>query len=547
MRNNRSRMLCHFALPILLLAACVLQPSLTSAETTAPGIDCARIDVSALMKQDNLGAGRILIECGIVRGGQPASGAAGKSPTSPNIRVSNRACTDAGSCTKSESMVSASTKNKGQTIVVNYNDHNPTAGAFVYGGTSYSIDSGAHFKEIQPPPFATGHGDNLGDPIVVFNSKLNKWFAGDLVGAISQSSNCTKDSGANGEDGIGLWTSTDGIHWKVGACAHLGVSDDRESFWVDNEPTSGKYGRMYISWNDFGNNAALSVVYSDDGVKWNGPVILNNGSTFIRDVQITGSPRGAKLFQGKNSTVFVAGMDEGGGQGATRQNLMYKSLDGGATWTSTTMGPRFNPPGDQVCVGGGYFYMVNPIIRHMGWGEPAVGPNGVVHYVYAGAGTNGDNGDIFYQRSVNNGKTWSKAVKLNTDKDAQFKEQWMPSLSATSDGNITASWYDRRKATSACNAATDPGCKYERVGRQSKTNGASWLADITISTGLIPQPQQQDSGVQACYAGDYDYNTALSAADSSGTGSAYVTWTDGRRSVGGVNVQDVDFATVPEP
>jgi uncharacterized repeat protein (TIGR03803 family) len=490
--------------------------------------------------------GRILIECGIVRGGQPSTGAARRLTAPPNIRVSNRACRDASSCTKSESMVSASTKNKGKTIVVNYNDHNPTAGTYVYGGTSYSTDGGAHFKEIQPPPFATGHGDNLGDPIVVFNSKLNKWFAGDLVGSLSQSSDCVRDGGASGELGIALWTSTDGIHWKAGACPHIGVSDDRESMWADNEPTSGKYGRMYISWVDYGNNADLSVVYSDNGVNWTGPVILNNGNTFIRDVQITGSPRGAKLVQGKNSSVFVAGMDEGGGGNATRQNLMYKSLDGGATWASTVMGPRFNPPGDGFC-DNPYFYKVNPIIRHMGWGEPAVGPKGVVHYVYAGAGTNGDTGDIFYQRSKDNGKTWSKPVKLNTDKDAPNKTQWMPSLSATSDGNITAAWYDRRKATSACNSVTDPGCNYERVGRQSKTNGASWLAEIAISTHVIPQPAQDDGGVQACYAGDYDYNTALSGADSSGNGSAYVTWTDGRRSVGGTHVQDVDFAKVPLP
>jgi Neuraminidase (sialidase) len=224
-----------------------------------------------------------------------------------------------------------------------------------------------------------------------------------------------------------LWTSPDGKTWTAGSCPHNGSSDDRPSMWVDNEPTSGKYGRMYVSWNDFANNGgALSATYSDDGVTWASPVILNPG--FIRDVQITGSPRGAKLAGGKNSTVFVAAMDEGGGGNSTRQNIMYRSLDGGVTWTSTIMGPRFNPPGDQTCVGGGYFYMVNPIIRHMGWGEPAVGPKGVVHYDYAAAGTNGDHGDIFYQRSTNNGKTWSKPMKLNTDKDAQFKTQWMPSL-----------------------------------------------------------------------------------------------------------------------
>jgi hypothetical protein len=531
MRNNRSRMLCHFALPILLLAACVFQPSLASAQMTSLGIDCSQVNVSHLLMEDNLGAGRLLIECGYAPGGQPAGGAV-KSPAPPNIRVSNRACT-AGSCTKSESMVSASTKDNGKTIIVNYNDDNTSAGSLA--GTSFSIDGGLTFHEIQPPPLATGHGFNIGDPIVIFNSKLNKWFAGDLA------------TGCGGQ-GIGLWTSGNGKTWTVGACAHNNSGDDRESFWVDNEPTSGKYGRMYISFNDFNNNGSLDVVYSDNGTTWTGPVILNNGSTFIRDVQITGSPRGAARFEGKNSTVFVAGMDEGGGGLNTRQNLIYKSLDGGATWTTITMGARFSPPGDRTCTEyNSYFAVVNPIWRHMGCGEPAVGPTGVVHYVYAGKGTGNDTGDIFYTRSINNGKTWSKPRKLNTDPDGSFKEQWMPSLSATSDGEITASWYDRRKATSACNSVTDPGCRYERVGRQSKTNGASFLAEVTISSAIIPEPAQSDGGIVPCYAGDYDYNTALNKSDGGGNGVAYVTWTDGRRVVSGTNVQDVDFAKVPEP
>ncbi len=82
--------------------------------------------------------------------------------------------------------------------------------------------------------------------------------------------------------------------------------------------------------------------------------------------------------------MFVAAMDEGGGGFNTRQNYIYKSLDGGATWTSSTMGPRFSPPGRSIAA---YFVAVAPIIRHMGWGQPAVGPNGVVHYAYAGKGT----------------------------------------------------------------------------------------------------------------------------------------------------------------
>jgi hypothetical protein len=429
-------------------------------------------------------------------------------------------------------MVAASTADKGQTVVVNYNAN---YGDGNYSGTSYSIDGGVTFTEIEPSPFDTGHGTNYGDPLVVYNSKLGKFFAGDLV-----------EGECSAGLGIGLWSSTDGKTWTTGACPSTGTNDDRPSMWSDNEPTSGTYGRMYISFNDFNNDGgALTVVYSDDGETWSSPVVISATATFMRDVQITGSPRGAKIASGRNTTVFVASMDEGGGGDATRQNVMYRSTNGGKTWTTVIMGPRFNPVGDQSC---GYFYQVNPIIRHMGWGEPAVGPDGVVHYDFAAAGTNGDHGDIFYQRSIDNGKTWSKAIKLNTDKDAPNKTQWMPSLSATSDGNVTASWYDRRKATSACNFIGDPGCNYERVGRQSKTNGASWEAsEITISK-MITQPAQNDGNVQACYAGDYDYNTALNAADAgNGRGIAFITWTDGRHKITAVPMQDVDFAMVPEP
>jgi hypothetical protein len=534
--NNRGRSLCYFALPVLLLAVCIVQPLPASAQMTSMGVDCSQINVASLMVQDNMRAGRILIECGIMQGGSLSAGSEVHKPAAPpNIRVSNASgCNSSSDLCGSESMVAASTADKGQTVVVNYNANGSFNGGN-YGAQSYSTNGGKTFTEIYPFE-DNSHGFNVGDPLIVYNSKLGKFFGGDLAGC-------------SGGQGIGLWSSPNGKKWTAVNCPHNGGADDRPSMWSDNEPTSGTYGRMYISWNDYttscGAGGCLFVTSSDDGSTWTAPLQLSsNSSLFLRNVQITGSPRGAKLV-GKNSTVFIASMDEGGGGNATRQNIMFSSTNGGKTWKQTTMGPRFNPPGDQSC---GYFYQVNPIIRHMGWGEPAVGPDGVVHYVYAGAGKNGDHGDIFYQRSTDNGKTWSKAIELNTDKDAPNKTQWMPSLSATSDGNVTASWYDRRKATSACNNVGDPGCNYERVGRQSKTNGASWLADVTISTKVITQPAQDDGGVVSCYAGDYDYNMALNAADAGNSaGSAYVTWTDGRVKIGGVSEQNVDLAVVPEP
>jgi len=529
-------MLSYIAPPILVLVACVLNSAPALAQMTSTGIDCSEIAARNLMKQDNMRAGLVLMECGVI----PRPDAAGQGDEvsgdalPPNIIVSNRSCSSGSSCTKSESNVWHSAKAGDNTIVVNYNDHNGNN----YSGVSYSTDGGATFTEILPPPFASGHGTNYGDPIVVYNLKLAKWFAGDLA------------TGCGGALGIGLWTSPDGINWTVGACAHSnsGSGDDRESFWVDNNPYSAVYGRMYISFNNFSvGDGALQLTHSDDGVTWSSAISLNG--SFVRDVQVTGAlpgPPGPSVRF--TSPVFVAAMDEGGGGLNTRQNVMYRSMDGGVTWTSSTMGPRFNAVGDGTCPSNTYFAKVNPIWRHMGWGEPGVGPGGVIHYAYAGQGqANGDKGDIYYVRSTDNGQTWSSPIKLNDDPGGQFKTQWMPSLSVnyslagfSQPAKVTVSWYDRRQATSACNVATDPGCSYYRYGVQSADNGVTWGSNIQISDQLIPQPTQDDGGVQPCYAGDYDYNTALG-------GTAYVTWTDGRVSVGGVQVQNVGFDAVPEP
>lgn len=513
----------HFAICALTVAlGAFAVPAM--AQMTSVGIDCSQVNQYHLLSQENMRVGKALIECGIVKGGGTPSDVEAEDnyPAPPNVLVSNRTCTSQTSCTKSESMVWASPD--GQTLVVNYNDHQNGQ----YSGVSYSTNGGTTFTEIEPPPFTT-HGTNYGDPIVVFNQKLNLWFAGDLV------------TGCGGQ-GVGLWSSTDGINWTTSSCAHNGSFDDRESFWVDNDPTSAGYGRMYVTWNDYttvcGAGGCLFVTYSDNGTTWSTPKQLNTG-TFLRNVQVTGaqvSPTANRAALNGYNSVFIASMDEGGGGAASRQNIMFRSNDGGSTWTQVTMGPRFNPVGDLSC---GYFYAVAPIIRHMGWGEPAVGPNNVVHYAYAGAGTNNDHGDIFYQRSTDNGATWSTPIKLNTDPDQQYHTQWMPSVSVTPGGKLTVSWYDRRQANTACNSYTDVGCSYNRYAIQSADNGVTFGTDFVVTSSLSPQPSQLDGGVQSCYAGDYDYNTAR------GT-NAFSTWTDGRRSVNGVAVQDVNFAAIPE-
>ena len=550
-KKNRSGMFWYLALPTLVLVACALQPVPARAQMTSLGIDCSQIPDLGIWVQDNLGAGAVLIECGMSQGGSPDEGEEAPldaPPTNVNLITGTETFPNV---TQSESMVWASSD--ANTIVVNYNDsRGRTATPIQLSGISFSTDGGATFTRIGPTSPRSGRG-NFGDPVVVFNDKLNKWFAGDLTSGGTP--NC-------GGQGIGMWTSNDGVTWAVGACAHVGAGDDRESMWVDNNPASPWYGRMYISWNNFSVACGsfigcIFATHSDDGTTWSAPVRLNNvqGAPSIRNVQITGAPApapGAPVPPPPlNGTVFVAGMDEGTGGTSTRQNWMFRSTDGGNTWSGITIGGRFNPVGDANCTANTYFRQVNPLWRHMGWGEPGVGPGGVVHYAYAGLGTAaGDTGDIFYVRSTDNGATWSAPIKLNDD--ATTRTQWMPSLSVSNQldnntgnevGKVTVSWYDRRSTTGMCRNLPfldHPGCDYERWGVQSADNGATFGANFVISSVIIPQPAQPDPGIVSCYAGDYDYATALRE-------NAYVTWTDGRVVVSGQFQQDVFFAQVPEP
>ena len=295
---------CVCALPLVLIASFAFtslsasgpdasndQATSTQAPSTVLGVDCSRIVELGIDRQANLRAAAIRIGCGVEPPGKP--GTATAAPNVPLAAPANRNTITGGETyphvTQSESSVWTS---DGNTVVVNYNDSNTASGTPVnYSGVSTSADGGNTFTRLLPAPFATGHGNNYGDPILVFNARLQTatWFAGDLT------------TGCGGQ-GIGLWTSVDGFNWSVGACAHNGTDDDRESMWVDNSTTSPFAGRMYISWNDFASGQRIFVTHSDDGVSWTTPVALTSG--FVRNVQVTGGPDG---------TVFVAAMDEGGG------------------------------------------------------------------------------------------------------------------------------------------------------------------------------------------------------------------------------------------
>ena len=259
------------------------------------------------------------------------------------------------------------------TVVVAYSDTSGgTLSPLSLCGVSTSTDGGSTFARL-PYKFNVG-GGCYGQASVLYSVRAHKWIASFLAERCG--------------GGIGTWISFNAIDWINGPCAFSGSSVDRASLWVDNNPSSQYFGYVYAAFNDFNvNGGAPRVARSiDDGATWYSPSTVPVG--FRRVQKVTGSP-------GTDGTVFVQTVDEGGGGlGNARQNFLYRSTDGALTWgPAVVQGPSFPAPGRST---DGYFVGMysTPVAgywREMGWGEPAAGPNGMVHYAYT-AGAAGDPG-----------------------------------------------------------------------------------------------------------------------------------------------------------
>jgi hypothetical protein len=486
-------------------------------------IDCSQLRALGIDKQENLLAGAIMIYCGEAQGGSPDADS-GPSSFVQELLAPLLGTTDVDlitgvetspHVTQSETFAAANPDNPDE-IVVAYNDSRGVfANPINISGASVSTDGGNTFTRLTKTNNQSPFTNTLGDPVILYNRPTGTWYTAWI------------DFGC-GSQGLGGYKSTnpsDPNSWAH-YCVHTGSGDDRESGWADNNPSSPFYGRMYVSWNDFGAGGNLKVRYStDNGLTWPNERQLAPASPFIRDVQITGDAA--------TGTVYVAGMNEMNGGLTNRSNIIYKSTDGGNSWTKTYTGPTFPAPGRTSCPNtyfacmfqtpqGGYW-------RHMGWGQPAA-LNGLVHYVYDSRNTaNGDPGNVFYIRSTDGGVTFGPPFQLNTD--TTLKGQWQPNLSVGSDGSLLAVWYDEREATATCVKGNTGVPCYRMWARRSADNGATWLPDEPFSDVVSPLPGQPDSGIITEYAGDYDYSFSVLTQH-------IHPWVDGRVAIAGSSQQD---------
>jgi len=492
-----------------------------------PMFDCSKIRQFGIDRMENFRAGAIMIHCGLAKGGDPETGLANSSAfsklvrnlTAPLVYGSTDVDLVTGTetspnITQSETFSTANPDDPNE-IVVAYNDSRGlNASPLVISTVSVSTDGGTTFTRVTNASGQSPFPNTFGDPVALYNKPTQTWFTVWLDG----NAGCT----------LGGFKSTDPSDpdsWTH-FCVHPSGGDDRESGWADNNPASPFFGNMYISWNDFNVGAGALVVSrsTDNGSTWSSAITVANTGTFIRNTQITGDMSG-------NGNLYIAGMDEGGGGFPHNDtNLIYKSTDGGATWSNTYTGTPF--PGPGVTSAGYFACMFNDINigaywRHEGWGEPAAF-NDIVHLVYAQQGGAGDAGDVYYIRSTDGGVTFGTPLKLNTD--STTRPQWQPNLSVSPTGTLLATWYDAREGTDCVVGDENTPC-YRMWSRKSNDNGQSWLPDDMLSDVVSPLPAQPDPGIVSVYVGDYDYGSAIA--------TKHVTsWADGRVAINSQSQQD---------
>src|SRR5437867_7003093 len=488
-----------------------------------PGFDCSKIHELGIDKMENLRAGLIMIACGEARGGSGSGSPAGafsqfvqKLLPAPlaygaaDVDLINPQTDSGVHITQSETYSTATPDNPDQ-IVVAYTDSRCWPASNNISGASVSTDGGTTSTRLTQASGCGTFNNTFGDPVILYNKPSQTWFTVFIDGGCG-------GGGLGGYKSTTPWDPNSWTHY----CVHSGGSDDRESGWADNNTASPFFGRMYVSWNDFAQSAQIRSTYSsDNGITWSAPVNVNN--TFIRNVQITGDK--------VTGDVYIAGMDEGGGGFPHNDiNKIYRSTDGGNTWTNTYNGPSFPGPGVGAvgyfaCMftggGAGFFW------RHEGWGEPAA-YNHVVSLVYAQHGTGADAGDVYYIRSTDSGVTFGAPFKLNTD--ATTRPQWQPNLSVSDAGTLFAMWYDARESASCTYGSPGVPC-YRMFSRKSNDNGVTWLSDDMLSDVVSSLLAQPDSKLQTPYAGDYDYGSAVLVKH-------VTSWVDGRVIISGQSQQD---------
>lgn len=320
-------------------------------------------------------------------------------------------------------------------------------------------------------------------------------------------------------------------------------SPDRDIIYVTYTEFLSKLQIFYVMGGElfyFGNpvlESTIKLVRSEDGgISWSDPVALSPtvrkvyggeqaaGGQFVYTERVV---QGSQPVVTKDGTLYVFWLDstDDGSFEGLAEIWFTKSLDGGRSFTKPTKVVSFLEPS---------YRPRNAFFRSWGAAFPqaATGPNGEVYLVYTARPPDKrmDDGDIYFVRSLDGGKTWSRPKRINDDETDRF--QFFPAIAVAPNGTIHVMWGDFRDDRSEA--------RYHIYYSKSDDKGESWIENARVTDF----PSNPNYGFpNGLFIGDY---FSVKATDE----DVYLTWADTRLGEYGPLNQKIGFARmkpVPSP
>ena len=354
----------------------------------------------------------------------------------------------------------------------------------------YSIDGGATWNQSSLPTAAVADV-RQGDPAIDFSADGTAW-------ALTLGIDATKANII-----VRCFKSTDqGKTWTFDSTVcGTQTNTDRESLWIDHNPSSPFHDNMYAVWQ----TGSLWVARrAGPGGAWQAPLQVSAGET-------TGSAVGADVKANTAGDVFAFWPDTG-----SKAMYMAKSTNGAVAFGTPV----------KIASTNGSFMVTIPaqsgrrVAMFISGGAYKVSGVDMVYAVWAdkittaadpGTDTTSTNKmRIFFARSLDGGTTWQAAQKINDQ--ASLNDQFFPRLVVDeASGDMVVVYYD---------TAGDAGrLKTDLWMQSSFDNGASW-------TGASQVTSSQTDETSAGSTGTFQYGDYIGFTGYSG--QYFACWTDRR-------------------